>query len=124
MDNELIKQLHNSDSVIGKGINHSRVNVGMMQTISEEAIQSTARIIQQVADSLNISEDLVVRKIRSLKGKINPFNLDDVTKKIYNSLLKVDDTLNYVEDIDKGKKHVLKKEYPNRIFVSGKNSKT
>lgn len=111
------KQLKKEPSVIDRGINHSKINIEMMKSISEESIQSSAKVLQKVADELGIPEDVLVRKIRSLKGKVSLFDLDDATKKIFNSLLHVEDTWNYLEDMDKNRRKVIKAEYPNKFYI-------
>ncbi|KKM94545.1 hypothetical protein LCGC14_1197270 [marine sediment metagenome] len=102
---------------IQRGINHSRVNQRFLQEISEESIQSAAKIVQNVADNLQIPEDVIIRKIKALNANIFS-NMDDLTRVILNSILKDENTLNYVEDFDKGKKKIVKKEKQNQIFLS------
>lgn len=102
---------------IQRGINHSRINQRFLQEISEESIQSAAKIVKNVADNLQIPEDVIIRKIKALNANVFS-NMDDLTRVILNAILKDENTLNYVEDFDKGKKKIVKKEKTNQIFLS------
>lgn len=102
---------------IQRGINHSRVNQRFLQEISEESIQSAAKIVQNIADHLQIPENVIIRKIKALNANVFS-NMDDLTREILNSMLKDENTLNYIEDFDKGKKKIVKKEKLNQIFLS------
>ncbi len=100
-----------------RGINHAQLNQHFLKNIGEEAIQSTAKIIEHIADQLQIPEHIIIQKIKSLKHKTF-YNMDDITREVLNLMLKDENTLNYVEDFDKEKQKIIKKEKPNQIFIS------
>jgi len=106
---------NNEIDVVQRGINHSILNQRFLRNIGEEAITSMAKIVKDVADQLGIPEAVVVSKIRSLNGQ-NIASLKDAERLIYNVLLKNENTWNYVDDFNKERQKVLKKEKPNQVF--------
>ncbi len=88
------------DNLIQRGLNHTLINQRVAKAVGLEAIKSSAKIIQNIADNLQIPEEVIIRKIKSLKHRTF-FNMDSVTRAVLNSLLKVPDTHNYLEDYAK-----------------------